>query len=94
MIFILILLYKLIPILTDGVDLDIPSSARQQTILSSILLYLLITASRRYTIYKPADQAAVLTKVLSLTIRPVGGKRKGTKERSGRMKRLGALTDL
>jgi len=90
--------HSLTPILTDGVNLDVPSSVRWQTILSPILLYPL-PSSRRYTIYKPADQATVFTEVLSLTTQSVREKRKGTKEmgtkeRSGRIKRLGAPTNL
>lgn len=81
--------YSLIPILTDGGDLDV---------LSSILLYPLIPSFRRFMIYKPADQATVLTKTSSIITHLVRGKRRwtkqmGTTEMSGRVG-LGARPNL
>ncbi len=62
-------------VLTDGAYLDVPSSTRRQKTLSLILLHSLITPSRWHAVHKPAS------KIPSL-ITPVGGKRKGTKERA------------
>ena len=66
---------SLILILTDGAYLDVPSSTRRQKIPSLILLQSLIPSSRRHKIHKSTSK-------ISSFIAPVGGKRKGTKERA------------
>jgi len=72
--------------------------------ISSPILLLFLLSSCQYTIYNRSNQAMMSMIVLSLTtqsmrekrkrIKELGTKELGTKERNGRMKRLGASTNL